>query len=54
MLNAFCKKPLYESTRKLANVAMGVEKADLVIRNAKLVNVASGLQTHRGGTRIRV
>ena len=39
MLNVFCKKPLYESTRKMANVAMGVEKADLVIRNAKLINV---------------
>ncbi len=39
MLNTFCKKPLYEVTRTMANVAMGVEKADMVIRNAKLVNV---------------
>ena len=41
MLNRFCKKPLYEVTRTLANVAMGVEKAQLVIRNAKLVNVCT-------------
>ena len=41
MLNKFCRIPLYELTRKLANVAMGVEKADTVIRNAKLVNVCT-------------
>lgn len=41
MLNKFCRIPLYELTRKLANVAMGVEKADMVIRNAKLVNVCT-------------
>ena len=41
MLNAFCKKPLHEVTRTLANVAMGAEKADLVIRNARLVNVCT-------------
>ena len=41
MLNKFCKKPLYEVTRTLANTAMGVEKADLVIRNARLVNVCT-------------
>ena len=41
MLNRFCKRPLYEVTRTLANVAMGVEKAQLVIRNAKLVNVCT-------------
>ena len=41
MLNKFCKKPLYEITRTMANVAMGVEKAELVIRNAKLVNVCT-------------
>lgn len=41
MLNKFCKKPLYEVTRKLADVAMGVQKADLVIRNARLVNVCT-------------
>ncbi len=41
MLNKFCKKPLYEVTRTLANVAMGAEKAELVIKNAKLVNVCT-------------
>ena len=41
MLNKFCKKPLYEVTRTMASVAMGVKKADLVIRNAKLVNVCT-------------
>ena len=41
MLNRFCKRPLYEVTRTLANVAMGAQKADLVIRNAKLVNVCT-------------
>ena len=41
MLNKFCKKPLYEITRKMANVAMGAEKADMVIKNAKLVNVCT-------------
>ena len=42
MLNKFCKKPLYEVTRTLARVAMGVEKADTVILNARLVNVCTG------------
>ena len=41
MINRFCKKPLYEVTRTLAHVAMGMEKAQLVIRNAKLVNVCT-------------
>ncbi|MBR6185364.1 MAG: adenine deaminase [Clostridia bacterium] len=41
MLNKFCKKPLYEVTRTLARVAMGAEKAELVIKNAKLVNVCT-------------
>lgn len=41
MLNKFCKKPLYEITRTMAQVAMGVEKADLVITNAKLINVCT-------------
>ena len=41
MLNKFCKKPLYEVTRTMAKVAMGVEKAELVIRNARLVNVCT-------------
>ena len=41
MLNKFCKKPLYEVTRIMADVAMGRQKAELVIRNAKLVNVCT-------------
>ncbi|MBQ9010601.1 MAG: hypothetical protein IJ088_14935 [Clostridia bacterium] len=41
MLNRFCKRPLYEVTGTLAKVAMDVEKAELVIRNAKLVNVCT-------------
>ena len=41
MLNKFCKKPLYEVTRTMANVAMGVQKAEMVIRSAKLVNVCT-------------
>ena len=41
MLNKFCKKPLYDVTLTLAKVAMGAEKADTVIRNAKLVNVCT-------------
>ena len=30
MLNKFCKKPLYEVTRTMARVAMGVQKAETV------------------------
>lgn len=41
MLNKFCKRPLYEVTRTMARVAMGEEKADTVIRNARLVNVCT-------------
>ena len=41
MMNKFCKRPLHEVTATLAKVAMGTEKADLVIRNAKLVNVCT-------------
>ena len=41
MLNRFCRKPLYAVTRKLAQVAMGTEKAELVIKNARLVNVCT-------------
>ena len=58
MLNKFCKKPLYEVTRTLARVAMGAQKAELVIRNARLVNVctaeiqeASTLQSPRAALR---
>ena len=41
MINKFCKKPLYECTIRLAKVATGAEKADLVIQNARLVNVCT-------------
>lgn len=41
MINNFCKKPLWECTIKLAKVATGAEKADLVIKNARLVNVCT-------------
>ena len=41
MLNKFCQKPLWEVTRTLSRVAMGAEKAELVIRNARLVNVCT-------------
>lgn len=41
MINHFCKKPLWECTIRLAKVATGVEKADLVIKNARLINVCT-------------
>ena len=41
MVNKFCKKPLWECTIKLAKVATGAEKADLVIKNARLINVCT-------------
>ena len=41
MLNKFCKKPLYEVTQTLARVATGAQPAELVIKNAKLVNVCT-------------
>ena len=41
MINKFCKKPLWECTIRLAKVATGAEKADLVIKNARLVNVCT-------------
>lgn len=41
MINYFCKKPLWECSVKLSLVASGKEKADLVIKNAKLVNVCT-------------
>jgi adenine deaminase len=41
MINKFCKKPLWECTMRLAKVAMGTEKADLVIKNARLINVCT-------------
>lgn len=41
MINKFCKKPLWECSIKLSKVASGEEKADLVIQNARLVNVCT-------------
>ncbi len=48
MLNVFCKKPLWEVTRTLAAVAQGKEPADLVIRDARLVNVCTAeIEEHK-------
>ena len=41
MINTFCKYPLWDCTRKLSAVAVGNEKADLVIKNVKLINVCT-------------
>lgn len=41
MINHFCKKPLWECSIKLSKVATGAEKADLVIKNARLINVCT-------------
>ena len=41
MLNEFCKKPLWEVSRTLADVAMGRKPAELVIKGATLVNVCT-------------
>lgn len=41
MVNHFCKKPLWECSARLARVATGAEQAELVIQNARLVNVCT-------------
>jgi adenine deaminase len=41
MNNYFCKYPLHEVTKDLVDVAMGRKEAELVIKNAKLVNVCT-------------
>ena len=41
MINTFCKMPLWECTKTLADVAAGRVPADTVIKNAKLVNVCT-------------
>lgn len=41
MINKFCKKPLWEASTNLADVAMGRKKAELVIINARLINVCT-------------
>ena len=42
MINAFCKKPLWECSKTLVAVAQGRTPADTVIKGAKLVNVCTG------------
>ena len=42
MVNEYCRVPQWETTRTLAAVAQGLEKAELVVRDAKLVNVCTG------------
>lgn len=41
MINNFCKFPLWECSKTLVRVASGAEKAELVIKGAKLVNVCT-------------
>lgn len=41
MINKFCKTPLWECSQTLSAVAGGAAYADLVIKNAKLVNVCT-------------
>lgn len=41
MLNVFCKSPLWEVSADLARVAGGQQSADVVIRDARLVNVCT-------------
>lgn len=41
MINHFCKRPLWEVTKILADVAMGRTPADTVIRGGRLVNVCT-------------
>ena len=47
MINHFCKKPLWECTRTLADVAEGRTGAEVVIKDANLVNVCTAeIQGH--------
>lgn len=41
MVNNFCSVPLWKCSARLSAVAMGNEKADLVITNARLINVCT-------------
>lgn len=41
MINSYCKSPLWEVSRTLCDVAMGSRPAEIVIKNAKLVNVCT-------------
>lgn len=42
MVNTYCRVPQWEATRTLSAVAQGLEKAELVVQNAQLVNVCTG------------
>lgn len=41
MINKFCKKPLWDCSITLSKVATGAEKADLVVKNSRLINVCT-------------
>lgn len=41
MINYFCKKPLWECSQDLCDVAAGRKAADVVVQNATLVNVCT-------------
>ena len=41
MQNKFCKYPLWEVSKTLSAVAMGIQKAETVIVNARLINVCT-------------
>ncbi|MDR2105854.1 MAG: amidohydrolase family protein, partial [Coriobacteriales bacterium] len=42
MLNSFCRMPLWEASPILVKVAQGLQPAETVIRNCRLVNVCTG------------
>lgn len=41
MINHFCKHPLWEVTKTLADVAQGRRPAETVIRGGRLINVCT-------------
>lgn len=41
MINHFCKRPLWDVTKTLADVAQGRRSADTVIRGGRLINVCT-------------
>ncbi len=41
MYNKFCKKQLWECSKELSTVALGIIPAETVIKNAKLINVCT-------------
>ena len=42
MLNTFCKTPLWECNKELVRIALGQRPADVVIKHANYVSVATG------------